>query len=86
MSFAKTIPRSLGCFALLLVAAALPAALATTLQPTTCALALSNGVVVGLSNRLCGETLVLGAGQEAGWSALHRLNRGTCAWSRRSGC
>ena len=76
MPFAKTIPRSLGCITLLLAVAAVPVAQAATLETTTCTLTLSNGVVVGLSNRLCGETLVLGSGQEAGWSALHRLNQG----------
>ena len=60
MPFAKTIPCSLGCITLLLAAAALSAAQAATLETRTCSLTMTNGVVVGLSNRLCGETLVRG--------------------------
>ena len=76
MPFAKPDLRSLGCVALLLTLATLPQAHATTLETRTCSLLMTNGVVVGLSNRLCGETLVLGSGPETGWSALHRLNQG----------
>ena len=50
-------------------AAALSAAQAANLDTRTCSLTMTNGVVVGLSNRLCGETLVLGSGPETGWSA-----------------
>ena len=76
MPYAKTIPRSLGFVTLLFAAAALSAAQAANLDTRTCSLTMTNGVVVGLSNRLCGETLVLGSGPETGWSALHRLNQG----------
>ena len=76
MPFAKANPCSLGCITLLLAAAALSAAQAATLETKTCSLIVTNGVVVGLSNRLCGETLVLSSGPETGWSALHRLNQG----------
>ena len=75
MSFSKTTARSLGCVVLLLAAADLPAAQSATLETTTCALAVSNGVIVGLSNRLSGETLVQPFGQAAGLCAVHRLDR-----------
>src|ERR1035441_9384749 len=75
MTFPNTITRSLGWVACLLGAAGLPAAHAARLDTTSCALTMSNGVVVGLSNLLSGEALVRAAGQEAGLSALHRLNQ-----------
>ena len=71
MLFGSTTQRSLSWIALLLAAAALPAAQPVTLDTAGCALAISNGVIVGLSNRLSGETLVRAFGQEAGLSALH---------------
>ena len=52
MSFAQTIPRSLGCITLLLAAAALAAARAVRLETSTCSLTMTNGVVVGLRRRL----------------------------------
>ena len=76
MSFARIIPRNLGRFTLLLAAAALTAARAATLETRTCSLIITNGVVVGLSNRLCGETLVLSGDQGAGLCAVRRLSQG----------
>ena len=75
MPLPKNITCSLGWLALLLALAALPAAHTATLDTPTCSLAVSNGVIVGFSNRLCGETLVQPSGQQAGLSALHRLNQ-----------
>src|ERR1017187_6018392 len=75
MTLLKTITRSLGWAAFLLGAVGLPAAHAARLDTTSCALTMSNGIVVGLSNLLSGEALVRAAGQEAGLSALHRLNQ-----------
>ena len=76
MLFGNTPQRSLSWIALLLAAAGLPAAQPAPLETTSCVLAIRNGLVVGLSNRLSGETLVRAAGQEPGLSALHRLNLG----------
>ena len=77
MPFARILTRSLGWLALVPAAVALstpqPAAMLTS---KTCALAVSNGVIVGFTNRLCGEPLAWADGQEAGLSALHCLNQG----------
>src|ERR1035437_4738430 len=75
MPFPKHITRNLGWVALLLGAAGLRAAQPATLDTTSCALAISKGVIVGLSNRLCGETLVRTFSQEVGLSGLYRLNQ-----------
>ena len=76
MTFSKTSTRSLAWIALLLGAVGLLVAHAATLDTASCSLVISNGVIVGLSNRLCGETLVCASSaQEAGLSALHRLNQ-----------
>jgi len=76
MLFGNTTKRLLSWIALLLAAAGLPAAQPATLETSGCVLTIGNGVIVGLSNRLSGETLVRTAGQEPGLSALHRLNQG----------
>jgi hypothetical protein len=76
MTLPKTITRCLRRVAFLFGMAGLPAAHAATLNTASCALTVSNGVVVGFSNRLCGEALVRASAQEAGLSALHRLNQG----------
>ena len=75
MPFPKNATRSLGCIALLLGAPALRADQPATLDTKSCSLTVSNGVIVGFSNRLCGETFVRATGQQAGLSALHRLNQ-----------
>jgi hypothetical protein len=75
MPFAKILTRSLGWLTLLPATVALSSPQAAMLNTKTCALAVSNGVIVGFTNRLCSEPLVWAAGQEAGLSALHRLNR-----------
>ena len=76
MLFGNTTQRSLSWIALLLAATPLSAAQPASLETRTCAVTVSNGVVVGFSNRLSGETLVRAPGQESGLSALHRLNQG----------
>jgi hypothetical protein len=75
MPFPKTFTRSLGWIALLVGTSALGAAQPAILDTSVCSLAVSNGVIVGLSNCLCGETLVRSLGQESGLSAIHRLNQ-----------
>ena len=75
MPFPKTIMRSLGWVAFLLGAGGLQSAHAATLDTPRCSLTMSNGVVLGFSNRLSGETLMQAADQKTGLSALHRLNQ-----------
>ena len=76
MSFPKTITRNLGWLALLLGATALRAAQPATLDTASCALTINHGIIVGFSNRLCGETLMqASSGQEANLSALQCLNQ-----------
>jgi hypothetical protein len=75
MPYPKTISCCLGWASFLLGTAGLPAAHAATLDTASCALTVSNCVIVGFSNRLCGETLAQAASQETGPFGLHRLNQ-----------
>jgi hypothetical protein len=62
--------------AFLLGAALLPAARSATLETRSCSLTISNGVVVGMSNHLCGEALVSVGDPGAGLCAVRRLGQG----------
>ena len=75
MRYAKLFTRSLSWSVLLSVAMGLGAAEAARLETPRSALTVSNGVVVRLVDRLCGETLVQVSAQEPGLCALHLLNQ-----------
>jgi hypothetical protein len=75
MLIVANLTRKVGWIGLLLAAAASSAAESASLRTKTCSLVVSNGVIIRLTDRLSGESLVQASGQQSSLSALLCLNQ-----------